>query len=145
MKDALHQEIERAGLGHRIEWKVPDAAWVNGDDELFRILASILIENAIRYSPPGSAVVVAITNEGSQFLLQLQNEAQEDPRDDPERLFQPFQRGAPRTSVNTPGAGLGLSLAREAAQALGGTVGMTFSPPGSVTCRVTLPWLREAQ
>jgi len=105
VRDALDQEVARAGQGHRIEWEVPETVWVNGDDELFRILISILVENAVRYSPPGSALVVRIANEGSQFVLQLQNEAQEDLGDDPERLFQPFQRGehAGRWSGTLPG------------------------------------------
>ncbi|MGC4015310.1 MAG: HAMP domain-containing sensor histidine kinase [Luteolibacter sp.] len=138
VKKAAGEEIGRSAKGHTLDWDAPDSAWMNGDDELFRVLVTILLENAVRYSPEGSPLIVRIREEDARLTLEIENVSTEEPGDDPERLFQPFQRGT-RTSVNTPGAGLGLALAKEAAQAMEGQVALEVNPPDRVICRVVLP------
>jgi len=93
---------------------------VNGDEEMFRMLAFNLIENAFRYTPDGGEIRVTAGGDG-EFILEVINSRGDFDERDAERIFRPFQRGG-KVSVNMPGAGLGLALAREIAGYLGGSL-----------------------
>mgnify|MGYP003681563726 FL=1 len=56
-----------------------------------------------------------------------------------EAVFEPFYRGERSRSRETGGAGLGLSVARQAARAHGGDVVLETRPGGGLTARLTLP------
>ena len=98
------------------------SAWAARGD-LERALDA-LIENALRYAPAGSEVVV--TARGSAITVRDQGPGiAEGERD---QLFERFHRGAAQTAG--PGSGLGLPIARELARAWGGEVTIDNAPGG---------------
>ena len=88
------------------------------DDAVVQILG-VFIENAIAHSPEGSTITVESLVEPPGASITIRNEGSLPDDLDPEELFKPFQRGADATSS---GVGLGLYIARQLAESLGGTV-----------------------
>ncbi len=103
-------QVESGGIDLSVE--------LRGDEGMFRMLASNLVENAFRYTPEGGEIRVETSVDG-EFILDVINTRGDFRQEDAERIFRPFQRGG-KVSVNTPGAGLGLALAKEIAGYLGG-------------------------
>lgn len=83
-----------------------------------------LIGNAIRYSPPRSAVTVSFGKAAGSILIHVVDQGAGIEADDQKRLFEPFQQG----SEASEGAGLGLAIARRLARAMGGEVSLQSSP-----------------
>ena len=91
-----------------------------------------LVENAVRFTPPGSEVVVRI---GPGVVVEVRDHG---PGIDPamrELLFKPFVRGA----VGGGAAGLGLAIVAEAAAMHGGHVSAQTHPDGGAVFRLVLP------
>jgi two-component system sensor histidine kinase KdpD len=79
-----------------------------------------LLENALKYSPPGSPVDVSVAREGSRLALRVRDRGPGVPAHEQERIFEPFFRGG--THHADGGVGLGLPIARRLARAQGGDV-----------------------
>lgn len=93
---------------------------LDNDPELFRVVAATLLDNILRHAPAASEVGMTIDDNDRAFVVRLSNPAPGLGRDELKDLFEPFQRG--RQVAASEGSGLGLSLAREIARLLGGTV-----------------------
>jgi len=101
-----------------------EAALLHQDSGLFRIMVSNLIENAMHHCPSGGEVRFRIIDSPGSFTFVTSNPCKGLATTDIDRLFEPFQRGAAASNENGH-AGLGLSLAKEAAHLLGGTLTAT--------------------
>lgn len=113
-KGRTSREVEAHAEG------IDSSVQLTGDGDMFRMLVSNLIENAFRYSPEGGVIRVEIRVDYG-FVLDVTNGRGDFSDEDAERIFRPFQRGK-GISVNSPGAGLGLALAKELAGHLGGSL-----------------------
>lgn len=112
---------EADGNNRELDLKEIDPAPVlEGDEGMFRMLATNLIENAFRHAPEGSVIRIVGRMEGG-YVFDVINLRGDFDGKDAERIFRPFQRGG-TVSVNTPGAGLGLALAKEIVAYLGGSL-----------------------
>jgi len=102
----------------QLEWQ-PEGDWsVWVDANLFRLALENLVGNALRYSPPGSAVAVRTQLlAGGGVSVDVVDEGPGVAPDEVDRLFERFYRGR---GLDTPGTGLGLPLARWAVEAFGG-------------------------
>jgi signal transduction histidine kinase len=108
------------------------AAWLSrvGAD---RVLDA-LVENALAYSPPGSAVEVVATNGG----LEVRDRGPGLAADELDQVFERFHRGdAGRSGV--PGTGLGLPIARELVRHWGGEVTLRARAGAGTVADVRLP------
>ncbi|WP_268250227.1 sensor histidine kinase, partial [Kitasatospora griseola] len=105
---------------------------------LERVLAN-LVENAVKYGPPGSPVLVKadLLPRDGRVELRVVDRGPGVPEEARERIFAPFQRygDAPRGT----GVGLGLAVARGFAEAMGGAVTAEDTPGGGLTMVVSLP------
>jgi signal transduction histidine kinase len=111
-------------------------AIVRGDrDQLFQMLVNLL-DNALKYAPEGSQVVLSLraTELGAQ--LRIEDAGPGIPEADRERVFDRFQRL--EAHRGTPGSGLGLSLVRAIVHRHGGQVALADLAPG-LRVQVTLP------
>jgi two-component system sensor histidine kinase KdpD len=83
-----------------------------------RILVNLL-ENALRYAPPGSVVEFTVRREGDALAFVVADRGPGVPESERERIFAPFQRAS---GAGAAGAGLGLAIARGLADAQGGSL-----------------------
>ena len=91
-------------------------------------VVDILLDNAMKYSPPGNAVVLSLRNEGERILLGVEDAGCGiDPEDIP-HIFEPFFRSPTQRGTNTTGVGLGLSIARRIARTIGGEITADSKP-----------------
>ncbi len=102
-----------------------------------RILVN-LIENAVKYSPPGSPIDLAVGSEEGMLTLSVADRGPGIPGPERERVFEPFYR-PPGVSPDAGGAGLGLAIARRLAMAQGGTLTYADRLGGGSVFTVRLP------
>lgn len=115
-----------------------DALTIGSDMLLYRLVFN-LVENAIRYSRPGSTVNVSISGSDSHVLLRVKDEGPGIPKQYRESIFQPFFRLDKSRSRAYGGAGLGLALVWEIAALHGGTIEVETSSENGTTMLVSLP------
>lgn len=115
-----------------------DALAIGSDTLLYRLVFN-LVENAIRYSRPGSTVNVSISDSDNHVLLRVKDEGPGIPKQYRESIFQPFFRLDKSRSRAYGGAGLGLALVWEIAALHGGTVEVEASSENGTTMLVSLP------
>lgn len=109
-----------------------------GSDTLLYRLVFNLVENAIRYSRPGSTVNVSICDSDSHVLLRVKDEGSGIPKQYRDSIFQPFFRLDKSRSRAYGGAGLGLALVWEIAALHGGTVEVEANSENGTVMLVTL-------
>jgi signal transduction histidine kinase len=103
-----------------------------------------LLENAIKYSPPGTSVALSIRHGDRDLLVSVRDEGLGiDPADLP-RIFDRFYRGRRTASQAIPGTGLGLALVKAVAEGHGGTVEVESAPGGGSEFRLRIP-IREEE
>ena len=102
-----------------------DAATVPGNAEALRMLARNLLDNAIKYSPPGGQVDLQVRREGDHAVLTVEDSG---PGIAPEHRERAMQRFVRVTADGAPGSGLGLAIVQAIAQGHGATVALDSSP-----------------
>lgn len=111
---------------------------VRGDPDLLRQLFLILLDNAIKFSPPHSTVRLRARQHGRTGRIEVEDEGPGIPEDALAHVFERFYRGDPARG-RAPGAGLGLPIARWIAASHSGTVALVRAPRGGTIAIVTLP------
>ena len=100
---------------------------VMADPRRLRQVLSNLVSNAIKYNRPGGRVRVSARRDGEAVALSVEDDGPGLDAAQLERLFQPFERlGAQHTPI--AGTGLGLALARQLVEAMGGTIEVDSTP-----------------
>ncbi|MFJ4480832.1 ATP-binding protein [Streptomyces longwoodensis] len=120
-----------------VELDVPETLpMVAVDAGLLERSVANLVENAVKYSPPGRPVLVAASALADRVEVRIVDRGPGVPDEAKERIFEPFQRygDAPRGA----GVGLGLAVARGFAEAMGGTLTAEDTPGGGLTMVLTL-------
>ena len=117
-----------------------EALDVQADPALLRLTLNQLIENACKYSKPGSTVTVEIEPQTDAVVVKVSNNGSSIPSDERSRIFERFYRGAD-AKRSTSGSGLGLFVARKIALAHGGALDLEARdrPNDSVTFCLKLP------
>ena len=103
---------------------------------------SNLVDNAIKYSPAGTTVSVALRLAGDEILIEVADEGIGVDLDDADRIFEPFYRSLRGDHANVHGTGLGLSLVKAAAEAHGGSVEVSSDGRRGSRFTLRLPRLR---
>jgi signal transduction histidine kinase len=97
------------------------APTVLADPELITQLIKQLLDNAIKYSPPGKPVTVSASEENGLVTIAVRDEGQGLTEMEQGRVFDKFYR-ARRDAAAVQGTGMGLAIAREIAEAHGGAI-----------------------
>ncbi|HEX6511765.1 MAG TPA: ATP-binding protein [Chloroflexota bacterium] len=120
------------------QWRVQVVVEVPGalepaqaDAERLQQVLSNLLSNAIRHTPPGGLVAVSVDAEDSRLRLNVRDTGPGIAAEDLPHIFERFYRG--RGEADTEGAGLGLAVAKELVDAMGGDV-QVASASGEGTC-----------
>jgi len=128
-----HAEARRIALALETPRELPSLAM---DADAVADAVRNLLDNAIKYSDPGSSVDVAISTSNGHVLVSVEDEGVGvDPRE-ATRIFEPFYRSVRGDRANVQGTGLGLAQVKAIADAHGGTI--TVSANGARGSRFTL-------
>lgn len=120
-------------------------ALVKANEPAIRELITILVDNALKYSPTDSKISVRIFEQRGMVGFEISNSGEPIPANKLPAIFDRFVRGdASRTSGRQKGYGLGLSIAKKITDIHGGTITVT-STKKSTTFIVLLPSLRKIQ
>jgi signal transduction histidine kinase len=126
----------------QLHWSVaiPDAAiWLRGDANALRRLLLILIDNAVKYTPPAGSISLALQRNGSHAEIRVRDNGIGISADDLPHIFDRFYRADKARSRELGGTGLGLSIGRWIANAHGGDIQVETSTPNGTTFVVRLP------
>jgi signal transduction histidine kinase len=105
-----------------------ESHWATGDPGSIARIARILIDNALRASPPGGSVAVSVVGDGGHVSLTVEDQGPGIPADESELIFERFRRGK---TAPGKGFGLGLAIGRELAQRMGGSLELAASTAGA--------------
>ncbi|MFO1394212.1 MAG: HAMP domain-containing sensor histidine kinase [Steroidobacteraceae bacterium] len=118
----------------------PDDLRVQVDEARLTLILKNLLSNALRYSPADHGTVdVVFRARGNVWMLSVSDQGPGITADQVAHIGEPFYRGDPSRTRDTGGSGLGLYLARLAAQAHGGSLEVDRSFEGGARFVVTLP------
>ncbi len=112
-----------------------------GDEDLLRQAVMVLLDNAVKFTPEGGQVSIAITPEGNQWACSVSDSGPGIPVEMQERIFDRFFRVVQPSGPTLPGAGLGLAIARSIVEAHQGTLQLVESRPGHTEFQILLPAL----
>ena len=121
--------------GLTLESQLEEGLRISGSDRHLRQVLTILLDNALRYSPENAAVRVALTRQGSSALLTVTNPGSLT-KEQCRSIFRRFYRADPARTAG--GSGLGLAIAQGIALDHGGKL-WADSREGDVTLSLTLP------
>ena len=118
----------------RVPWR-PEP--VLADRELLSHAIYNLLDNALKYSPPGSPVEVRLREDGSSATIEVADQGRGIQNDDLPHVFDELYRGQGAQEVE--GSGLGLSLARRVAEAHGGDLELRSRAGQGTVAVIRLP------
>jgi heavy metal sensor kinase len=95
-----------------------------------------LVDNAIKFTPPGGRVCLRIAEDASDVFVEVADSGPGIPQESRPRIFDRFYRGE---GIDAAGTGLGLSIAKGAVEAMGGRLTLERTGPSGTTFRITLP------
>lgn len=96
---------------------------LGNEDRIEQVLTN-LVENAVRYSPPGSAIEVRATEQGGQITVEVADQGPGIPPEDLPHIWERFHRVEKSRSRSLGGTGLGLAIVKQIVEAHGGRVGV---------------------
>ena len=109
--------------GRVLELQIQPGLSMKGDEKAVAQLVSILLDNALKYSPEGGAIRLSLRRDGRSVVLSSRNEsASPVPKESLPLLFDRFYRTDPSRNSETGGHGIGLSIARAIVSAHGGRI-----------------------
>jgi heavy metal sensor kinase len=112
---------------------------VMGDAAALRRVLVNLVENAVKYTPAGGTVTLALARADGDALVTVEDTGIGIEAGDLERIFEPFVRLDAARSRETGGSGLGLAIARSIAAAHGGDVTVQSAPKSGSRFTLRLP------
>lgn len=140
---ALHR-LRRPLAAHEVSTRLEDApTLIHADPVLLEQLLYNLLENAVKYTPPGSRIHITARRAVDEVELLVADDGPGFAPDiEPSSLFEKFQRGRAEGAIG--GVGLGLAICRAIARAHGGEIRAERIPAGGALFIVSLPHAREA-
>jgi PAS domain S-box-containing protein len=123
--------------------EIPDPT-ASGDPERLRQVLTNVVENAVKYSPDGGAIQIALQEDERWIDVHITDEGLGIPPEEQARVFDKFHRLDPSMIRGIPGTGLGLYISRELARRMGGDVTVRSAYGVGSTFSVRLPRRRPA-
>lgn len=117
--------------------------FIAGDSQALHRLFLILIDNAVKYTPPGGSVAVMLTQKDGSAVAEIRDTGIGVSAEDLPHIFDRFYRADKARSREFGGVGLGLSIARWVAEAHRGTIEVQSTPGRGSAFYVRLPLLQN--
>jgi len=107
-----------------------------GDEDSLRVLVRNLVDNAVRYTPPGGRVLVRLLDEGAAARLEVEDSGPGIPEAERGRVFDRFYRGPEPVES---GSGLGLAIVKAIVERHHATIGLDDARLGGLRVMVVIP------
>jgi two-component system sensor histidine kinase KdpD len=125
-------------LNHPVSVKLPqDLPLVEIDSMLIERVFANLLENAVKYTPPGTSIEIYAVSGLNELLVTVSDHGLGIPAGEEQRIFEKFHRVD--TEGNKGGAGLGLTICRSIVEAHGGRIWADNSRSGGAAFHFALP------
>jgi signal transduction histidine kinase len=141
--DGRQREAETNGVTLEIDGP-PGACPVEGDEHLLGRAVENLLDNALRYTPPGGRIEVRWDHHGDLAEFAVADTGPGVAPHDLPHLFEPMYRADPSRSRDTGGTGLGLAIARRIIRAHDGDLLTANQPTGGAVFTGSVPLLPKA-
>ncbi len=123
---------------HRVDVEVPgDLPLVEFDATLIERVIYNLVENATKYTPPGTVITIAAAASDANLVVSVSDAGPGIPKGQEESIFEKFTRGKSESAI--PGVGLGLAISRAIIEAHCGSIRAETSADGGARFTFTLP------
>lgn len=122
--------------GKVLEQQIEERLLLTGNERSVRQLVGILVDNAVKYTPEGGKIRVALKKKGKKRCLEIFNDTEEIPEGKLDVLFERFYRLDSSRNSATGGSGIGLSVAKAIVQAHKGKI--TAVSPDGKSLRITV-------
>ena len=139
IREAL-QHIRIPTAGHRITVDCGEELLLARMDA--RLISQViinLVENALKYTPPGSSIAVSAERQGDRAVIRVADDGPGIPDSLKPRVFEMFFTGDRKVADSRRSLGLGLSLCRSIVGAHGGEITLTDNSPSGCIFSFTLP------
>ncbi|MEA2488756.1 MAG: hypothetical protein QOH21_548, partial [Acidobacteriota bacterium] len=139
VRDVVHRH-HTAVSDRRFHMQLPDESkFITGDrDRLEQVLGNLL-ENAVKYSPEGSDIMVGVEDRGDAYVTSVCDRGIGIPADELAQVFERFHRGRHVSSTNYGGLGLGLYITKQIIERHGGTIWVESKEGAGTTFYFSLP------
>ena len=134
------QHVRQGADSHPVSVCCPEELLlVRADARLIVQVILNLVDNAMKYTPAGSAITVTAGREGQHALIQVADTGSGIPDAEKEKVFDKFYCGTNKIPDNRRSLGLGLYLCKTIVEAHGGIIEVMDNPPHGSVFRFTLP------
>jgi PAS domain S-box-containing protein len=144
LTDEIIEEIQRTTARHAIAREGSLEKRVRADRDRIGQVLTNLLSNAIKYSPCADTIVVRISSDGEQAIVQVQDFGVGIPREKQEQIFQRFYRVGGKNLETISGLGLGLYISAEMVRRHGGDIWFESEPGHGATFSFKIPLQRKA-
>ena len=127
--------LDGRDLGIHIDEDLPSARI---DRDLIAMALRQLLDNAMKYSKPGTKLVIQAEAAEGAIAITVKDEGPGIPVDEQARIFERFYR-SPRTRNRVPGTGMGLAIAREILRLHGGEISVSSRTGEGAAFRISVP------
>lgn len=134
---AVHREVQPVASQVSLELDTVEPTEVTGDPDALKQLLLILVDNGVKYTPPGGTVTLSLKRQDGRALLSVRDTGTGIKEEDLPHIFDRFYRSA--TARAREGTGLGLSIAQWIVQAHDGRIRVDSRPQGGSVFTVELP------
>ena len=140
--EALAMEAFAFEKGHGLTQDIEEGLYVTGVPGQLVQAVSVLLDNAVSYSLPGSDIILTLKKDRHDAVLTVENECGEIPQEKMEHLFERFFRTDEARGEDGGHYGLGLPIAKAVAEGHGGTIGAEHAD-GRIVFTVKIPLLKS--
>jgi two-component system OmpR family sensor kinase len=131
--------FEGAAKGCKVQVVGAAHSVVSGNRELLRSAIENVLRNAVRYSPQGAPVEVAVERSAAGLTVSVRDRGTGVPAGELERIFEPFYRVAESRDRDSGGEGIGLAITSQVMKAHGGTARADNRVGGGLEVQLNLP------
>ncbi|TNE81763.1 MAG: HAMP domain-containing histidine kinase [Bacteroidetes bacterium] len=127
----------------RFNWRlfIPENAFVKGDELAIKLVLTNLLDNARKYSPEGSEIVLRIepSNKKSKWMVSVSDQGKGIADKDKKKIFDKFYRVEEEIRRKSKGTGLGLFIVKEVLKMHGASVSVQNNEPKGTKFLILIP------
>jgi two-component system sensor histidine kinase CpxA len=132
-------DFEARGANRAVQVVSNDKCSINGVEELLRSAVENVVRNAVRYTPEGTAVEVALRRQNGHAVISVRDRGAGVPDEALEKIFRPFYRTEDaRDRQSGGGTGLGLAITERAVRMHGGSIQAANASGGGLSVEMRL-------